>query len=136
MRASGLARQRSALNNQTRGRPMDEQASAPVSDTSFRSADPSTAADYSALSPNRAGIRRDRPHKGNLELNRRRADTLLQRRLDREPHAAVEHCRSETAMHRAGGIEVDVSGFRRDDDTAGLRLGNVVPQGLGYRVER
>jgi hypothetical protein len=44
-------------------------------------------------------------------------DALFQRRLDREPHAAVEHCGRETAMHRAGGIEVDVPGFRSNDDT-------------------
>jgi hypothetical protein len=44
---------------------------------------------------------RDRAHERDLELERRRADALVEQRLDRQPHAAVEHRGGQPAMHRA-----------------------------------
>jgi len=59
---------------------------------------PATSANYSALGPDGAGFGRDGSHEGDFEFQGCRADAFVERRLDREAHAGVEHgctfCRS------------------------------------------
>jgi hypothetical protein len=127
---------RSVFKNQAGGCTVDKQAPLAVCDPPLRSTDPATSAEHHTFCLDRASLRRNRPDEGNFEFKGRGADTLVQRRLDREAHATIEHCRRETAMHGAGGIQVDLARHRGNDDASVLRLDDVVSQGLGYRVER
>ena len=66
-------------------------AAAPVHDDTFR------------FDEARRG--RDRTEKRNLEFERRLSDAFFKRRPDRKAHAAIEHRRGETTVHRASRIK-------------------------------
>ncbi len=110
------------LENQARRRPRGEQFPAPsvIRPSAVPTRRPRCSTD--ALGADRAGFRRDRAHQRDLELERGRRHALFQRRLDRQPHAAVEQRGGKAAMHRAGRIEQAVVGLGGDDDAAGLPL--------------
>ena len=114
---------------------MGEQAPLAVRDPSFGGADAAAAAQHDALRLDHPGLGGDRPQQRNLELERGLADALLERRLDRQSHAAVEQRGRETAVHRAGRIEMDAARLGGDDDAPALRLGHIVTQGLRDRIE-
>ena len=100
-----------AFEDQAGGRAAGEQTAVAVGDAAFGGAETAAPAQHDALRADHAGLRRDRPNERNLELQRRLAATLFQRRPDREPHAAIKQRRREPAVHGAGRVEVASLGF-------------------------
>ena len=115
---------------------MGERLALGIGEASFGRTDTGAAIQDDPFCPDAAGFRRDGPHERNLELERGRAETLLQGRLNREPHAAVEQRRSEPAVHRAGWIELVAVRCGRHHHAPGCDLGYIIAQGLGHRIER
>jgi hypothetical protein len=77
-------RQSSAREDQAGGRAMSKQA------TFVGTPDPAAAVQDDTFGLDQTCLRRDRTHKGNLELQSRLADPPLQCRLDSQSHAAIE----------------------------------------------
>ena len=94
------------------------------------------AVEHDPLCPDLAGVGQDRPHEGDLEFQRRRAEALFDRRPDRETHAAIEQRRREATMHRAGRVEVLAVGRGGDDDPTWGYLDDVVAQRPRHAVQR
>ena len=69
---------------------MSQQATFAIRDPAFGSPDPATTVQDDTLGLDQTCLRRDRAHEGNLELQSRLANPLLQRRLDGQSHAAIE----------------------------------------------
>jgi len=114
---------------------VNEQAPLAVRETPLSGSNPAASADHRALGLDRSGLRCNRTDERHLELDRRGAETLLQRRLDGQPHASVEHRGGETAMDGSGRIEKSAVWFRDDDDASLRRLRHVIAQGPRHRVE-
>jgi len=85
---------------------MHKQPPVTIDHSAFCGANPATSANYSAVGPDGAGFGRDRSHEGDFEFEGCGADALVERRLDREAHAGVEHGCRETAMD---GTDLDES---------------------------
>ncbi len=107
-----------------------------VGEASFGRPDAAPRRDYGPLGSDRAGVGQDRPHEGDLEFQRRRPETLFDRRPDCETHAAIEQRRREAAMHGAGWIEMLAVGRGGDDDPARGCLDDVVAQRPRHAVQR
>src|SRR5262249_15284898 len=118
----------SLLKNQARGRAVCQQAPLSIGEAAFCSADSSTTAQHHALGLDKTGLGRDGPQQRDLKFESRRTEALFQERMDCQAHAAVEHCRGETAMHGAGRIEMRAIRHGRDDDTPARGLADVVAQ--------
>src|SRR5258708_25221151 len=101
---------------------MGQQPSLTIRDPSFGGADAPAPAQYNALGLDLSGLGRNRPQQRNLEFERGLADAFLEGRLDRQSHAAVEQRGGETAMHRAGRIEMDATWFCGNDNTLPRRF--------------
>jgi len=82
-----------SLEDQAGGRAVSQNAASFVCQLSFGRPDTAPATDDLAFGLHQAGLRRNRPDKRNLELERCLRKALVQHRLDREPHAAVEQRR-------------------------------------------
>src|SRR6059058_5905564 len=55
--------------------------------------------------------------------------------MDRQPHAAVEHRRPETAVHGAGRVKMDFIRPCCDNDAPTCRLAHVVAQSFRHLVQ-
>src|SRR5262245_55149713 len=124
----------SAVEDQTSGGAVCEQAPVAVGQPPFGSADAAATAEHGALGAHLAGLRRDRPQQRYLELERGRGDALLQRRAHRKPHAGIQQGGGEAAVHDALGIEMLLARTRRDDNAPVLGFDDAIAERPRHRV--
>jgi EAL domain-containing protein len=124
-----------ARKNQTSCRAVGEKASLAIGNATLRGADAAAAIEDHAFRLDRPGFGRDGAQQRNLEFERCLCLGLVQHRLDREPHAAIEQRCRQPAMHRARRIEVVACRRDRDNDAAGVSLDDVIAERPGDRVQ-
>src|SRR5215467_9657882 len=89
------------LKDQARRRAVSEHAAILVGQPSLGRTDTAPAGNDLAFSLHQAGLRGDRPKKGNLELERCLCKALVEHGADSEPHAAIEQSRGKASVHGA-----------------------------------
>src|SRR5262249_42496321 len=94
------------LKDQARRRAVSEHAAILVGQPSLGRTDTAPAGNDLAFSLHQAGLRGDRPKKGNLELERCLRKALVKHGADSEPHAGIEQSRGKASVHGAGRVEV------------------------------
>src|SRR5262249_26786748 len=94
-----------------------------------------SASNHFAFSLHAAGLRRDRPNKRNLELERCLPKAFVQHGPDGESHAGIEQSCSKASMNRAGGVEKPCMRFCGGNNAALGNLDNVVAERLRHGVQ-
>src|SRR5262245_64214894 len=89
------------LKDQARRRAVSEHAAIFVRQLSLSRTDTAPTSNDSAFGLHQAGLRGDRPKKGNLELERCLRKALVQHGPDREPHAGIEQSCGKASMNRS-----------------------------------
>ena len=99
------------LKDHASRRAVSENAAILVGQPALGRTDTAPATNDLALGLDQAGLRRDRPNKRNLELERGLRKALVQHGLNSKPHAAIEQRRSKTSVNGAGGIAMPSCGI-------------------------
>src|SRR5215469_1527418 len=94
----------SYLEDQAGRRPVDEQPTFPIRNSTFCGADATPSADHRALGRDRASLGCDRPQERYLELEGGRADATVEDGVDRKTHTGIEHRCCKPTMNGPSGI--------------------------------